>query len=257
MAYGAYKDKWKAWLSTRRFDKEGPKGRFSLKKANEQDCRSPLDADIGRIVFSQPFRRLAGKTQVHPFSSVDYVHNRLTHSIEVGYVSYELGKRVATFILKERGDLQSDSQITEIGLICQAAGLMHDIGNPPYGHAGEDAIRAWASQSEIQKTIKNLCGEKILDDFLYFDGNAQAFRMAINLMPRETCYFKLTLPVLGAMIKYPWTTNSKAGKGKKKSAAFSSEEAMFRCLMKAFGLKEGQRHPLSFITEAADDICIR
>ena len=257
MSYGAYKDRWRAWLSTKRFDKEDQEGMFSTKNAKEQECRSSIDADIGRIVFSQPFRRLAGKTQVHPFSSVDYVHNRLTHSIEVGYVSYELGKRVASFILNEKGDLQTKDQINEIGLICQAAGLMHDIGNPPYGHAGEDAIRAWASQLEIQKNIKNLCGEKILNDFLYFDGNAQAFRMAINLMPRETCYFKLTLPVLGAMIKYPWTTNSKKGKESKKSTAFSSEEQIFGCLMKEFGLKEGQRHPLSFITEAADDICYR
>lgn len=257
MAYGEYRKKWGKWLSTKRIDRDLSNSKIITKDSREQECRSPIESDIGRIIFSQPFRRLAGKTQVHPFSAVDYVHNRLTHSMEVGYVSYELGKRLASFMLKIKGDLWEDSQINEVGLICQAAGLMHDIGNPPYGHAGEDAIRAWASQKQNQSRIRRLCGEPVLDDLMHFDGNAQAFRMASNPEPRETGYFKLSLSVLGAMVKYPFGTNSKMGKTTNKSAAFSSEKEIFDCLMAELDLKESQRHPLSYITEAADDICYR
>lgn len=253
MAYGEFKGQWIKWLSSKRFDKDN----YCFKDSRVQEGRSPFEADIGRVVFSQPFRRLAGKTQVHPFANVDYIHNRLTHSTEVGYVSSELGKKVATFILKSKGDLQSENQINEIGWICQAAGLMHDIGNPPYGHAGEDAIRAWASHSQNQNVIEELCGKSVLNDLMYFDGNAQAFRMAVNPNPRETCYYKLTVAVLGALVKYPFATNSEEGRQKKKSAAFSSEEVIFKSLWKELGLKSGQRHPLSYITEAADDICYR
>lgn len=255
MAYGAFKDKWIKWISSKRFDKDEQSDNFCLSDSRVQEGRNPFEADVGRIVFSQPFRRLAGKTQVHPFAGVDYIHNRLTHSIEVGYVSSELGKKVATFILKTKGDLRSEKQIDEIGWICQAAGLMHDIGNPPYGHAGEDAIRAWATNH--QERIRSLCKNPILNDLMYFDGNAQAFRMAVNPKPRETCYYKLTIAVLGAMVKYPYTTDSKEGKEKKKSAAFSSEKKIFEYLWKELGLKRGQRHPLSYVTEAADDICYR
>lgn len=258
MAYGEFKDLWNKWLSSKRFDKDDAESdNYGFSDSRVQEGRSPFEADIGRVVFSQPFRRLAGKTQVHPFADVDYIHNRLTHSTEVGYVASELGKKVATFILKSKGDLQSETQINEIGWICQAAGLMHDIGNPPYGHAGEDAIRAWASQSQNKKLIAELCGKPVLNDLMYFDGNAQAFRMAVNPKPRETCYYKLTVAVLGALVKYPFATNSEEGRQKKKSAAFSSEEAIFKSLWDQLGLKSGQRHPLSYVTEAADDICYR
>lgn len=255
MAYGTFKDRWVNWLSSCRIESDG--AGVCLKDSHAQEGRSPFEADIGRIIFSQPFRRLAGKTQVHPFASIDYIHNRLTHSTEVGYVGSELGKKIATFILKTKGDLQSESQIAEIGWICQAAGLMHDIGNPPYGHAGEDAIRAWASHSQNKGQLETLLGDRVLNDLMCFDGNAQAFRMAVNPNPRETCYYKLTVAVLGAMVKYPYATDSKGAQEKKKCAAFSSEKEIFNKIWKSLGLKSGQRHPLSYITEAADDICYR
>lgn len=252
MQYGHYKEKWISLLSSKRFVDDDSK--VCLKEPAPLEGRSPFEADIGRAIFSQPFRRLAGKTQVHPFASVDYIHNRLTHSIEAGHVSRALGRSVAMFIKKVRGDIAGDDAIQSIGWICQAAGLMHDIGNPPYGHAGEDAIRAWTAQNEA--ALKEICGEKVTDDFKYFDGNAQAFRMASRPGLRETCYFRLTAAALGAMVKYPYCTGSSNGK-KGKSAAFSTEEMIFDTLWKELGLGKEKRHPLSYITEAADDICYR
>lgn len=252
MKYGCYREKWIALLSSKRFVDDESK--ICLKEPAPQEYRSPFEADIGRAIFSQPFRRLAGKTQVHPFASIDYIHNRLTHSIEAGHVSRALGRSIAMFIMKDRGDIVDDDAVRAIGWICQATGLMHDIGNPPYGHAGEDAIRAWAAQNEV--VLKETCGEKVADDFKYFDGNAQAFRMASRPGLRETCYFRLTAAVLGAMVKYPYYTGSSNGK-KGKSAAFSCEEEIFDVLWKELGLGKEERHPLSYITEAADDICYR
>lgn len=251
MRYGCFRDTWKILLSPKRFT-EGKDG-IVLRDSNPLEGRSPFEVDIGRAVFSQPFRRLAGKTQVHPFASVDYIHNRLTHSIEVGHVSRALGRLAAMFLLKDKGDIVSDKVVEEIGWICQAAGLMHDIGNPPYGHAGEDAIRAWAAQN--RQELEVLCGRNVADDFKCFDGNAQAFRMACRPRLRESCYFRLTSASLGSMIKYPYLTGSV--NGKKKSAAFSSEKEYFFMLCNELCLKDGTRHPLSYITEAADDICYR
>lgn len=254
MKYGAYSERWEKLLSLCRFNDGDSQNSFLIKEPGPQEGRSPFEADIGRVVFSQPFRRLAGKTQVHPFSSIDYVHNRLTHSIEVGYISRSLGRMAAMFMHKITGDLKSESDIEKVGWICQAAGLMHDMGNPPYGHAGEDAIKAWAKKNYDMLT--KICGPKVAGDYLYFDGNAQAFRMASRPGLRESCYFKLTLASLGAMVKYPYPTNSPKGE-KGKSTAFSSEEGIFGMLWAYLGLKPEQRHPLSFLTEAADDICYR
>lgn len=252
MKYGQYKGKWIRLLSSKRFVNDD--ATFELKESAPQEGRSPFEADIGRAVFSQPFRRLAGKTQVHPFASVDYIHSRLTHSIEAGHVSRSLGRYIGMFLLKNRGDIENEKVVEEIGWVCQAAGLMHDIGNPPYGHAGEDAIRAWAVQNE--KELEKVCGENIANDFRWFDGNAQAFRMACRPGLRETCYFRLTSAVLGAMVKYPYYTGSVKGRNGK-SAAFSTEEKIFDVLWKDLGLRSEERHPLSYITEAADDICYR
>lgn len=256
MDYGKYKDVWKKLLSSRRFEEDGLLD-VKLVDSKVEEYRTPYEADMGRAIFSQPFRRLAGKTQVHPFATVDYIHNRLTHSIEVGYVSRALGRRIARFILKTRGDFTSYDSIDEVGWVCQSAGLMHDIGNPPYGHAGEDAIRAWAikNENQLQEIFKE-DNQAVVNDFKYFDGNAQAFRMASRPGLRESCYFRLTCSTLGSMVKYPYLTSSKEGK-KGKSAAFVTEEKLYEDLKKELGLDNGQRHPLSYVMEAADDICYR
>lgn len=257
MEFGKYKELWRKLMSTKRFAESETDEAVVLRESQRQEGRHPFEADIGRVVFSQPFRRLAGKTQVHPFASIDYIHNRLTHSIETAYISRALGRKFAAFLLKNRGDVESEDVINEIGWVCEAAGLMHDMGNPPYGHAGEDAIRAWADKNA--ERIKECCGsvgEAVVKDFRYFDGNAQAFRMASRPGLRETCYFKLTCATLGALVKYPYETGSSDGM-KGKSAAFSTEEDIFNKLTTELGLKKKQRHPLSYITEAADDICYR
>lgn len=252
---GKFKNQWQMLLSTERFSLDVSGKSFIFNSSGRQLGRSPFEADIGRVVFSQPFRRLAGKTQVHPFPDIDYVHNRLTHSSEVAYVSRALGRCVASFMLENRGDLDGKEQIEEVGWICQAAGMMHDMGNPPFGHAGEDAIRAWAANRHDD--LEKVCEECTINDLLYFDGNAQAFRMASRPDMRESCYFRFTAATLGAMAKYPWPTNSERGMRERKSVAFSTEEKMLTQLLRKLGLNDDQRHPLSYVTEAADDICYR
>lgn len=252
---GRFSKEWERLLSKKRFRQDEKDGTIVLGASNPQPGRSPFEMDIGRVVFSQPFRRLAGKTQVHPFSVVDYVHNRLTHSNEVAYISRALGRLAAQFIREETGDISRPEQVEEVGWICQAAGMMHDIGNPPYGHAGESAIRAWAKKNEEE--LQKVCEQCVINDFLHFDGNAQAFRMASRPGMRESCYFRLTAAVLGAMVKYPWATNSNKGMTKDKSTAFSTEENILKDLFLELGIRPEQRHPLSYLTEAADDICYR
>lgn len=255
MNYAGYVEKWQGLMSRKRFAEGNVSSPVQLAEQTRYDGRSPFERDFGRIVFSQPFRRLAGKTQVHPFATVDYIHNRLTHTMEVAYISRSLGRLASKFMLSVRGDLTQEKQMEEIGWICQAAGFMHDIGNPPYGHAGESAIRAWASNN--QNELCDACGEFVYSDFSNFDGNAQAFRMACRPDMRESCYYQLTAATLGAMIKYPWSSQSEDGSKKKKSTAFSTEEIYLKELWKELGLDDKQRHPLSYLTEAADDICYR
>lgn len=255
MKYGIYKDDWGRLMSCKRFELEVTTGLFKLVTPKSEDGRSEFEKDIGRVVFSQPYRRLAGKTQVHPFATVDFIHNRLTHSNEVAYASRSLGRMAARYIQDVRGDLPEGRTIEEIGWICQAAGSMHDMGNPPYGHAGESAIKAWAARNSDE--LADVCGKSLLNDYLLFDGNAQAFRMACRPDMRETCYYKFTAASLGAMIKYPWETRHAKSVDGEKSTAFSTEEPFLKELWHEFGVNDEYRHPLSYLTEAADDICYR
>ena len=240
--------------------------RLRLNDAGEPVCyehpeeapRTPAEADIQRIVFSAPFRRLAGKTQVHPLAKVDYVHNRLTHSLEVAEIGAGLAQRVTARLAL------APAQITAATLHVKAACLGHDIGNPPYGHAGEYAIQAWVENhldalgtflAQDPTAPHTPAPECILEDFRKFDGNAQAFRLLCMPTSSDGAYFRLTCASLGALIKYPRTA---VETHTAKFSCFQTSRPYFECVMQALGLTPNgtfTRHPLSYLTEIADDIC--
>lgn len=253
---GKYATDWERLLSGRRvrLDEDGGVGVTDARRSD--DGRSPFEIDYERVVFSAPFRSLARKTQVHPFAEVDWVHNRLTHSLEVASVASSLARRIADFLV-ERGDVAS-ARVADLCWIVQAAGLAHDIGNPAYGHSGEEAIQSWAAARRLRMSPPSA-----ETDFLVFDGNAQAFRLLSRGDVAATAYFHFTLASLGALVKHPRLASSFADSpgGARKLAAFTSEEAIFRRVWEELGLVDAggsfRRHPLSYLAEAADDICYR
>ena len=256
MEQNSYADAWTRLLSDRRVKIAGDAVAF-VPGCVPGDSRSPFEVDYQRVVFASPFRRLARKTQVHPFAEVDHIHNRLTHSLEVASVGLSLAKRVGEFLVA-RGDV-TRGQADAICWIVQAAGLAHDIGNPAYGHSGEQAIQSWAEGRRDK-----LDDDPVWTDFRVFDGNAQAFRLLARSDTRPTAYFRFTLASLGALVKHPRLASSfKDDPGsERKLAAFTSEENLFRKIWQEMGLVRADggtfmRHPLSFLTEAADDICYR
>ena len=248
-------ERWERLLSPLRVKVEGEVVSFEDYRPRG-DARSPFEVDYGRVVFSSAFRRLARKTQVHPFADVDYIHNRLTHSLEVASLCHTFAKEVQR-IVRARGDVVPE-RIEAIDWSMQAAGLAHDIGNPAYGHSGEEAIQSWA-----EKTGARLGDAPVWNDFRVFDGNAQAFRLLARNDLRDSVYYCFTLASLGALVKHPRLASSFAAgaPGARKLAAFSTEEAIFRKVWDRLGLVRADgtfmRHPLSYLTEAADDICYR
>ncbi|PLX90953.1 MAG: deoxyguanosinetriphosphate triphosphohydrolase [Desulfuromonas sp.] len=220
--------------------------------------RSAFEADYDRAVFSEPFRRLAKKTQVHPLAPNDHIHNRLIHSIEVGSVGRSLGKKIQAFLIRKHPEHRA--LFDDISQIVQVGCLVHDIGNPPFGHAGENTIREWVAKHE-DLVFNNRVDEATRSDLLLFEGNAQGFRLAARVDNAQCGYMRLTYASLGAMVKYPWTSDDPRAKEKKKFNVFASEKELFDTMSRQMGLVRADgsvaRHPLSFLTEAADDICYR
>lgn len=217
--------------------------------------RSHFHKDYDRIVFSNAFRRLAGKTQVHPQAFQDQVHSRLIHSVEVGSVGRSLGIRVGERI---RAQLPDWIAPDDLGVIVQAACLAHDIGNPPFGHAGEYAIRDFFRQPEQARFLQGLTTAEQLDLQTY-EGNAQGFRLATRVEYHlNDGGLRLTWPTLGALLKYPWSVNHCGSK--EKFGCFTSEAGVLKEVATQLGLlPSGEsawcRHPLAYLMEAADDIC--
>jgi dGTPase len=241
---------WESLLSPRRFGTE------NLYEQVEPG-RSSFHKDSDRIIFSSSFRRLGKKTQVHPLAQNDHIHTRLTHSLEVASVGRSLGIKCGEQI---QDSLPDGIEPAHIGQILQAACFAHDIGNPPYGHAGEEAIRSWFSHPSNAQILEGLSGRD-QDDFKYFEGNAQGFR----ILTRLEYYIndgglRLTYPTLASMLKYPWS--SIEIKKEKKFGCFQSEKEYLERIADSVGLiKISQysykRHPLAHLSEAADDICYR
>jgi dGTPase len=221
-------------------------------------ARSPFEQDYDRIIFSYPFRRLQDKTQVHPLPEHDFVHTRLTHSLEVSSVGRSLGKSVGE-VLTQRHALGSFS-LYDFGAIVAAASLAHDLGNPPFGHAGEDALSEFFLHHPNGKPLQQEVTAQQWHDLTHFEGNAQGFRILNN----KQYGLKLTPATLGAFTKYPcpslFPQRNKLRKSQKKFGFFLSEKSAFSQVAATLGLLNVEedvwcRHPLAFLVEAADDIC--
>ena len=254
----------------------------SHKKAPAEDsARSSFHKDYDRLVFSHSFRQLNQKTQVHPLTNQLGIHTRLTHSLEVSCIGRSLGIMAAEKLHdKLDGGLPNGVAPADVGVIVQAACLAHDIGNPPFGHAGEYAIRDWFMHPERQKVLHNLSSNEQLD-LLAYEGNAQGFRiLARNEHHPDLGGMRLTCATLGAFMKYPWlATHSNSiyqdrsiyhdtsiyqdspTTNMQKFGCFYSEAAQLEELAARLHLPRSEqhdgfaRHPLAYLLEAADDIC--
>ena len=237
--------------------------RFGLEELHElkKDDRSEFQRDYDRLIFSAPFRRLQNKTQVFPLPGSIFVHNRLTHSLEVSCVGRSLGSSVALQLLSKHPDL-SDSYISEIPSIVSAACLAHDLGNPPFGHSGEKAISTYFSEGK-GLALKSHLSSMEWDDLTHFEGNANAFRILTHqFLGRRKGGFVMTYSTLASIVKYPFS--SQLAGNKSKFGFFITEENDYIQIANELGIKrlneentptQFARHPLVYLVEAADDIC--
>lgn len=235
----AIEERWQNLISVDRLRQEPP--------PNEEDKGNEFLSDYYRVVFASSFRRLQDKTQVNPLASTDFVRKRLTHSFEVAAVGERIARVIAEMLDPRIG---GNEYRDRFGKIVATACLLHDIGNPAFGHEGEAAIRKWAD--EVQ--------DEIDDDFIdyrAFDGNAQGFRIAVRLQHHGKPHgLNLTAATLAATLKYPNLPKFDSN-GRVKASVFNSEEEQFKEIQSCVGLEPGQRHPLSYVVEAADDIVNR
>ena len=225
-----------------------------------ESSRSAFEQDFDRIIFSHPFRRLQDKTQVHPLPEHDFVHTRLTHSLEVSSVGRSLGRKAGEVIIQRHRDLNKTITLYDFGAITAAASLAHDLGNPPFGHAGEDALGDFFKEHEYGSAFRQNVTSQEAADLLKFEGNAQGFR----ILNSNSFGLRLTYATLGAFTKYPCAallgSRDKKRKSQKKFGFFQTEAKAFADVAATLGLLEvGKetwlRHPLAFLVEAADDIC--
>lgn len=268
---------WRTLLQPRRIGRDGPHGSHGrigphdsfgrpadLTSAPDLDeLRTEFFRDWDRIVFCSAFRRLQDKTQVHPMAKTDYVRTRLTHSLEVASVGRSLGMQAGRVVSALDPGLRHLASPQDMGAIVAAACLMHDIGNPPFGHAGESAIQEYFS-GPGRAWLQDLPPAEQAD-LLHFEGNAQGFRTAVRLQhPEQPGGLQLTWPTLGAFAKYPCDAVSGLQPGasvsRRKFGFMQGERVLFTEVAEGLGLRRTgsaawQRHPLAFLVEAADDIC--
>lgn len=231
------------------------------------DLRSEFRRDYHRIIESASFRRLQDKTQVYPLNRTDFVRTRLTHSLEVSSYAESLADIVFRRLIEQGREGVDDAVRENCRDILRCAGLVHDIGNPPFGHFGEDAIRQWFGENLPQLSFKGkpvceLLTPQQQNDFLHFEGNAQALRVLTKLhclVDMENGY-NLTYALLNTIIKYPVSSlgiNKKSGNIKdKKMGYYCSEEQIFHDITEKTGAV-GCRYPLTFLLESADDIAYK
>lgn len=241
---------WNELLTTRR---------LGMEYNEKHDGRSEFQRDYDRLIFSAPFRRLQNKTQVFPLPGSVFVHNRLTHSLEVSCVGRSIGDSVYYFLQKKYND--SVPLLSEIGAVVAAACLAHDMGNPPFGHSGENAIATYFSEGEGRKFLTELSVAE-QRDIVQFEGNANAFRLLSHQFNgRRNGGFVLTYTTLASMVKYPYEAQY-ADKKKTKFGFFQTEKSTYSKIADTLGIirqpkNENRyvRHPLVYLVEAADDIC--
>ena len=238
------------------------------KPGSREPARSDFQRDSDRIIFSSAFRRLQDKTQVFPLAENDFARTRLTHSLEVASVGRSLGARVGAEICARHRLGDDGLHPSDFGAIVHAAALGHDLGNPPFGHSGEDAIQHWfKSDSEHACEARKGLGATEIADIEHYEGNAQGFRILTRLqMPDNVGGLQLTYAMLGAFTKYPHASLigpvSHQGASLNKFGCFQSEREYFaavagHCALLQRAPECWARHPLTFLVEAADDICYR
>ncbi len=243
---------WNQIISTTRLGQE------QLVKKDNKHSRTQFQRDYDRIIFSSPFRRMQNKTQVFPLPGSVFVHNRLTHSLEVASVGRSLGSMFVEKAENDRMEIENPL-FQEIGSVVSAACLAHDMGNPPFGHSGEDAIAQFFKKSSEPRLQAELSDTQ-RKDFTQFDGNANAFRLLSHQFNgRRDGGFALTYTTLASIVKYPFESMLT---DKPKFGFFQSEKAIFERIANELGLLQLSgnpakfvRHPLVFLVEAADDIC--
>ena len=247
--------KWQQLISNKRLGQE-------YRQPKRHDDRSEFKRDYDRLIFSAPFRRLQNKTQVFPLPGSIFVHNRLTHSLEVASVGKSLGDDVARILQRQHPDDESYQRLSDIGTIVSAACLAHDMGNPPFGHSGEKAIQAFFKEgpgSSLQADVEPAFWE----DITHFEGNANAFRLLTHQFKgRRPGGFVMTYSTLASIVKYPYASSAAGQKGK--FGFFCFEQDNFVRMAEEMGLIRLSandqplrycRHPLVYLVEAADDIC--
>ena len=253
---------WEQLLSLKRF------GDTHKRLRKEQDeTRLGFEVDYDRIIFSSEFRSLQDKTQVVPLSKTDFVHTRLTHSLEVSVVGRSLGRKVGQKLLEKHPHLRDvhGYQINDFGAIVAAAALAHDIGNPPFGHSGEKAIGEFFKTGE-GRYFEDQLTKKQYEDLCSFEGNANGFKILTESRQGRIGGLRLSYATLGAFTKYPKESLPKKPTthiADKKYGFFQNDKAVFKDIAQELGLiKRGEgdhvsycRHPLVYLVEAADDIC--
>lgn len=252
---------WLQLLSLKRF------GDTEKRLRNLQDeSRLGFEVDNDRILFSDSFRSLQDKTQVIPLSQTDFVHTRLTHSLEVSVVARSIGRIVGEYLLQKYPEIAQEGFLkTDFGTITATAALAHDIGNPPFGHSGEKAIGEFFISGN-GKEFQSFLTDKQWQDLINFEGNANGFRILTDNSDGASSGLRLSYATLGAFIKYPKESLPKkptANIADKKFGIFQAEIPVFNDLAQELGLIKARndqhiayhRHPLAFIVEAADDIC--
>lgn len=228
------------------------------------DLRTEFEKDYHRIILSASFRRLQDKTQVFPLDRSDFIRTRLTHSMEVSSYGKSLGQNISQNIIQVIGDESFCPEYSShVCDILQCAGLLHDIGNPPFGHFGETIIRDWFRKNlkEIDfhgKRLTEILKPQMIQDFYHFEGNTQALRLVTKLHYLVDVHgMNLTKALLGTIIKYPVSSleiDKKSGNIKtKKMGYFYADREVFEEIQKSLGTG-GNRHPLAYVLEAADDI---
>ena len=244
-------------MSCERFAKgDGVRKRIFHDAYGVQDIRIAQEKDFDRVIFSTPVRRLQDKTQVFPLDQHDSVRTRLTHSLEVSNLARTLASQLVLSLRDNKVDLPENAE-RSMPALAAAIAMSHDIGNPPFGHQGEEAIRMWVGKisSTFADCVTSAQDQAYLNDYRYFDGNPQGFRLLTQLQGVDAGGLNLSASTLRASVKYPWGSSSKSVNVKKpKFGYFSTESKVFEWAGEHCGLLEGVRHPLTSIMEACDDI---
>ncbi|MGN1263352.1 MAG: dGTP triphosphohydrolase [Prevotella sp.] len=245
---------WQRLITNKRLGQE-------QRHSERHDDRTEFKRDYDRLIFSAPFRRLQNKTQVFPLPGSIFVHNRLTHSLEVASVGMSLGNDVAALLTEKHPELR-DTLINEIGQIVSTACLAHDLGNPPFGHSGEKAIQTFFTEG-AGLSLKGVVSDALWNDITHFEGNANAFRILTHrFQGRRPGGFVMTYSTLASIVKYPFEAAAAGSHGK--FGFFSTEKDTYCRIAADLGIRrlspDGMplryaRHPLVYLVEAADDIC--